>query len=86
MPVKKKFTQLLIVMVETFRISARELTFFENIHLPPCVTRQLPCVMCHMSRGMCHMSHVMCQMFLFYKVVELNQSINFIPEVHKKIK
>ena len=40
--------------------TARELNFFEKVHLPP------PLVMCHVSHVMCTMSHVTCHMSNFF--------------------
>ena len=48
---------------------ARELTFWEKVHLPPRVTYQMSHVTCHMSRVTCHVSHV--KGIFFYKVVKL---------------
>ena len=45
-------------------VRARELNFFDNVHLPPPGT-------CHMSHVTCHVSHVTFSYFFFYKVVKL---------------
>ena len=65
---------------------SRDLNFWENVHLSPCVTCHVSLVTCHMSSLPCHMSHVMCHMScvtchmscvtnqifcFFYKVVQL---------------
>ena len=40
----------------------RHLKFWENVHLPLCVTCHVSHVMCHMSCFTCHVSHVTCNM------------------------
>ena len=41
-------------------VRARELNFFETVHLPPPVMCNVSHVTCHMSCVTFHMSHVMC--------------------------
>ena len=45
-------------------VRADDLKFWENVHLPSCVTCYVSHVTCHMSRVTCHMSHVMCHNLL----------------------
>ena len=42
----------------------RDLTFWENVHLPPCVTCHVSYVTCPMSHVKGHMSHVTCHISL----------------------
>ena len=53
-------------------VRARELTFWENVHLPPPVTCQVSHVTCHvhMSPVTCHMSNFI-YIYFFYKVLKL---------------
>ena len=55
-------------------VRARELTFWEKVHLPPPVTCHVSHVMCYMSRITCHMSHVtfLYIFFLFTKWLSLS--------------
>ena len=53
---------------------ARDLNFWENVHLPPCVTCHVSYITCQVSHVICHILHVTCPFFLFFflnKVVEL---------------
>ena len=66
-------------------VSARELTFWENVPLTP-VACHMSHVTCHMSQVTCHVSSVMCHVshffFLFHKVVELVGGGSAIDEVY----
>ena len=44
-------------------VRAGELTFWENVHPPPCVTCHMSHVMCHMSRVTYRVSGVTCYFF-----------------------
>ena len=78
---------------------ARELNFWEKVHLPPSVTCNVSQVMCHMSNVMCPVWHVTCHQpfkkknnihFFFYLVLKLvgggsvNNGASFLRQVHKK--
>ena len=39
-------------------VKARELTFWENVHLPPCVMCRMSRIMCHVWPVTCHVSYV----------------------------
>ena len=43
-------------------VRARELKFWEKVHLPPSVMCHVSCVMCHVSSVICHPSSVTCHM------------------------
>ena len=57
---QENFKQPLVVMVETFTRSGKELKYWENIHPTPCVTYQVSSVMCHVSGIRCLVSGVRC--------------------------
>ena len=46
-------------------VRARELTFWRNVHPPPCVTYQVSHVMYQVSRVRCHVSGVLSQVSRF---------------------
>ena len=43
-------------------VQARDVKFWENVHLPTCVMCLVSCVVCHVSHITCHMSKVTCNM------------------------
>ena len=46
--------------------------FWEHVHFPPCVTRQMSYVMCSMSSVICHVS---CVIFIFFGGGRRGQSV-----------
>ena len=43
-------------------VRARQLTFWDIVHHPLCVTCHMSCFTCHLSGVTCHVSHVICHM------------------------
>ena len=59
--------------LHSLTVWARDLTIWENVPLPPCVTCHMSRVTSHMSQVTCHLSHATIIFFFFFsfKVVEL---------------
>ena len=59
------FVQVYSQYLHTQSIWARQMTFWENVHLPPHVTCHKSCVLCPVSHHISQMSCVTCIIFIF---------------------